>query len=103
MKGVVSAAAGSSTTALAAMASSAAGTALAGVTPSRVQNTAPMTATPLATPNCWAVVRIPAAAPARSGGTCDSAAPISDGSAMPWPRPMIAVAGARSQPVRCPP
>ena len=28
-----------------------------------------MTATPLATPNCWAVVRIPAAAPARCGGT----------------------------------
>jgi hypothetical protein len=30
-----------------------------------------MIATPLATPNCWEVARIPAAAPARSGGTCD--------------------------------
>ena len=62
-----------------------------------------MTATPLATPNCCVVVSIPAAAPARSGGTCDSAAPISDGSAMPWPRPITAVAEARSQPVRWPP
>ena len=57
-----------------------------------------MTAIPLAAPNCWAVVRIPAAVQARSGGTRARAAPISEGSAVPWPRPMIAVAGASPSP-----